>query len=197
MKIKEAQQIYRANRAELVDRKRKLQEQKKQLEQKQNTTVNGAEIFAEEAATLELSIQETNEIFDENQKILDQLTEQYCSVWNTEVARQQSDVMSESASDMVKIMEVARRIAKGAKVPGKDEQKLMEYSMELYMTAKNMGSMVQKEKQEKYKSLWEEKKKDDAQKYDPQGKAENATVGFDLPNIELPTDVPVETDGDS
>ena len=186
MRIKEAQQIYRANRAELVERKRKLQEQKKQLEEKRNAAVNGAELFAEEAATLELSIQETNKIFDENQEILDRLTEQYCSVWNAEVTRQQSDVMSESAADMAKIMEVARRIAKGAKVPRKDEQKLMEYSMELYMTAKNMGSMVKKEEQEEYKSLWEEKKKDDAQKYDPQGKAENAAVGFDLPDIELP-----------
>jgi len=41
------------------------------------------------------------------------------------------EALEEAAVDLAKIMEVARRIAKGAKVPSSDERKLMEYSMEL------------------------------------------------------------------
>ena len=41
-------------------------------------------------------------------------------------------------------MEVARRIMKGGIVPPTDEKKLMEYSMELYQAAKNIGALVKK-----------------------------------------------------
>ena len=57
---------------------------------------------------------------------------------------------------MSKAMEVARRIMKGGIVPAKDEKKLMEFSMELYQAAKNIGSMVQQREREKYKSLWKD-----------------------------------------
>ena len=62
-------------------------------------------------------------------------------VWNAEVSRQQSDVMQEKSDDMAKIMEVARRIGKGAKVPASDEKKLMDYSMEVYLAAKNLAML--------------------------------------------------------
>lgn len=54
--------------------------------------------------------------------MLDKLAEHYAAVWNAEVARQQSDVMEDAAVDVAKVMEVARRIARGAKVPAKDEK---------------------------------------------------------------------------
>ena len=62
--------------------------------------------------------------------------------------------MEEYSEDMIKIMEVARRIMKGAKVPASDEKKLMEYSMELYMAAKNMAVLNENKKKEEYDSLW-------------------------------------------
>ena len=181
MKLVEAQQAYRAQRQALIDRRKELLNQQKSLERKMNVTVNGKELFAEEAVTLELSIDANKEQFEKNQKILDQLTEREVAIWNAEASRQQADSMKEYAIDMGKIMEVARRISRGAKVPATDEQKLMDYSMELYMSAKNMAMMAEmKEKREKYDSLWDEEDKDKAE-YDPQGKVESAEIDIALP----------------
>lgn len=199
MKIPEAQKIYRANRHELIDQRKLLIKQRDELERKKRVTPNGSELFSEEAATLELSINEVNKKFDDNQEILDKLGEQYAAVWNSEVAKQQADAMEKAGIDMSKIMEVARRIADGAKVPAKDEEKLMEFSMELYMAAKNMAAM-NADKDEEYDSLWEDEE-EDGQEYDPKGKADNAEVSMDLPEISVPdfssaeasvSDVPVE-----
>ena len=94
-------------------------------------------------------------------------------VWNAEVSRPQSDVMQEKSDDMAKIMEVARRIVKGAKVPASDEKKLMDYSMEVYLAAKNLAMLNERKKREKYKQR---------QEYDPQEKAENAETSVGLPD---------------
>ncbi|MBD5156865.1 MAG: hypothetical protein HDT13_04450 [Butyrivibrio sp.] len=184
MKIPEAQKIYRANRQELIDQRKLLIKRRDELERKKRVTPNGSELFSEEAATLELSINEVNKKFDDNQEILDKLGEQYAAVWNSEVAKQQADAMEKAGIDMSKIMEVARRIADGAKVPAKDEEKLMEFSMELYMAAKNMAAM-NADKDEEYDSLWEDEE-EDGQEYDPKGKADSAEVSMDLPEISVP-----------
>lgn len=184
MKITEAQKIYRANRQELIDQRKLLIKQREELERKKRVTPNGSELFSEEAATLELSINEVNKKFDDNQEILDKLGEQYAAVWNSEVTKQQADAMQKAGIDMSKIMEVARRIADGAKVPAKDEEKLMEFSMELYMAAKNMAAM-NSDKDEEYDSLWEDED-EDGQEYDPKGKADSAEVSMSLPEISVP-----------
>lgn len=180
MKIGEAQKLYQAQRASLLDQKKKLLKQKEDLEKKVNITVNGKEVYANEAATLELSIEAVTQRFDENQKVLDNLTAQYTAVWNAEVARQQNDAAQEYGEDMAKIMEVARRIGKGAKVPASDEKKLMEYSMELYLAAKNLAMMNEQKKREKFDSLWDDE--EEKTEYDPQGKAENAETGVGMPD---------------
>ena len=191
MKLVEAQQAYRAQRQALIDQRKELLNQRKSLERKMNVTVDGKELFAEEAATLELSIDANKEQFEKNQKILDQLIEREVAIWNAEASKQQADAMEEYAVDMGKIMTVARRIARGAIVPATDEQKLMDYSMELYMAVKNMAMLAEmREKREKYDSLWDDEDKDETE-YDPQGKVESAEIDIALPEgIE-----PVETEG--
>ena len=168
----------------------KVIETKEDLDKKINTTVNGNEIYSNDAATLELSIDAVTQRFEENQKVLDKLAEQYAAVWNAEVAKQQRDAAQEYGEDMVKIMEVARRIAKGAKVPGTDEKKLMEYSMELYMSAKNLAMMNKQKKKEEYESLWEDE--EEKTEYDPEGKAENAETSVGMPDTS-----PIEGGADS
>ena len=182
MKIGEAQKLYRAQRATLLDQKRKLLKKKEDLEKKANITPEGKEVYANEAATLELTIDAVTQRFDENQKVLDRLAEEHALVWNAEVARQQNDAAQEYGEDMAKLMEVARRIGKGAKVPASDEKKLMDYSMEVYLAAKNLAMLNEKKKREKYKSLWEDKDDKQKQEYDPQGKAENAETSVGLPD---------------
>ncbi|EOS48380.1 hypothetical protein C809_02059 [Lachnospiraceae bacterium MD335] len=183
MKVGEAQKLYRAQRAAIIDRRRKLVKKKEELDKKIKTTFDSEkrEVYTNEAATLELSIGALNEKFDENQEVLDRLTQQYASVFNAEASRQQKDAMEDAAVEMGKIMEVARRIGKGARVPANDEKKVMDYSMELYMAAKNLAMLnkMNKKKKEEYDSLWgdEEEKKE----YDPEGKAENAETSVEAP----------------
>lgn len=181
MRLVEAQQAYRAQRQALIDQRKELLNQRKSLERKMNVAVDGKELFAEEAATLELSINANKEQFEKNQEILDQLIEREVAIWNAEAARQQADAMEDYAIDMGKIMTVARRIAKGAIVPTADEQKLMDYSMELYMAAKNMAMLAEmRKKREKYDSLWDDEDEDKTE-YDPQGKVESAEIDIALP----------------
>lgn len=183
MKVGEAQKLYRAQRAAIIDRRRKLAKKKEVLDNKVKVTFDSEkkQIYANEAATLELSIDALNEKFDENQEVLDRLTEQYAAVFNAEVSRQQKDVMEDAAVEMSKIMETARRIGKGARVPATDEKKVMEYSMELYMAAKNLAMLnkMNQKKKEKYDSLWGDE--EEKQEYDPEGKAENAETSVGAP----------------
>lgn len=129
---------------------------------------------ASEVATLELTLEKLDEKQSEYQEYLSQLTEQYCAYWNAAAGEQQADAAAEQAADMCKLIEVARRIMRGGIVPAADEKKLMEYSFEMYQTAKNIGALVQSQKREKYKSLWgdEEEKEYD----DPREAAENGTA---------------------
>lgn len=182
MKIGEAQKLYRAQRASLLEQKQKLLKKREYLEKKVNITPDGKEIYANEAARLELTLDAVTQRFDENQEVLDRLVEERVLVWNAEVSRQQSDVMQEKSDDMAKIMEVARRIGKGAKVPASDEKKLMDYSMEVYLAAKNLAMLNERKKREKYKSLWEDEDDRQRQEYDPQEKAENAETSVGLPD---------------
>ena len=142
---------------------------------------NGSITYANEAAILELSIKAVEEQKSQYQEYMDKLTQQWNAVANMEVAKQQGEAMEEGMVDMGKIMEVARRIMKGGIVPPTDEKKLMEYSMELYQAAKNIGALVKKEKEE-YESLWE----DDEEKTvaeDPTEIADNAEAFASGPEI--------------
>lgn len=183
MKVGEAQKLYRAQRATIIDRRKKLVKKKEEVDNKLKITFDSEkkEIYANEAATLELSINALNEKFDENQEVLDRLTNQYVSVFNAEVSKQQKDAMEDAAVEMSRIMETARRIGKGARVPASDEKKVMEYSMDLYLAAKNLAMLnkMNQKKKEKYDSLWGDE--EEKQEYDPEGKAENAETSVGMP----------------
>ena len=187
MKIAEAQPIYYANRKKLVEQTRTLYAQKKEAEQKYRLT--GDTKFSEEAATLELSLQETNEAFEKNQKVVDSLMEQWCAVSNMESAKQAGEAMEKSAADMGKVIMVFRRLANGDIVPQTDEKKLMEYDFKMYQVAKNMQMMAKQAENErkKHKSLWEDEEETTPE--DPTEIADNTEYSGTLPDIVIP-DVP-------
>lgn len=183
MKVGEAQKLYRAQRATIIDRRKKLVKKKEDLDNKVKVTFDSEkkQIYANEAATLELTISALNEKFDENQEVLDRLMDQYVSVFNAEASKQQKDAMEDAALELGKIMETARRIGKGARVPATDEKKVMDYSMELYLAAKNLAMLnkMNHKKKEEYDSLWGDE--EEKQEYDPEGKAENAETSVGAP----------------
>jgi len=129
-------------------------------------------LFAEEAATLELTIDALDKKQSEYQDYMSKLNAQWAGQVNALTAKQQSEAMEEYNQDLMKVMEVARRLMKGAIVPPQDEKKLMEYSMELYQAAKNIGALSKQKEKEEYDSLWDEKE-DKSVPEDPTEVADN------------------------
>lgn len=184
MKIGEAKPIYYANRKELVDQMRSLSKQKEEADKKYKLT--GESAFSEQAATLELSLNATKQAFEDNQKVIDSLMEQWANISNMESSKQQGEAMKEIAADMGKIMTVFRRLANGDTVPQSDEKKLMEYDDKMYQMAKNMQMLAQQMEKErkKHKSLWEDEDKEAPE--DPTEIADNTEYAGELPDIEIP-----------
>ena len=180
MKISEVRIQYNQQIKSYREQQVLLANQKKELEQKIRTTPDGVTVFANEAATLELQINAVNEKQDEYRDYMDNLLEQWAAVSNMESSKQQGEAMEEYYEDMGKIMEVARRIMKGGIVPAEDEKKLMEYSMELYQAAKNMGALAKE--REEYDTLWEEEPKE-GEPADPMEVADNTEAFATGPEI--------------
>lgn len=194
MIIKEARQLYGNQIRTYHEQQMQLAKQKKELERKMNTTPDGKSIYANEAAVLELHMEAVAEKKNEYQAYMEKLAEQWTAVANMEVAKQQGDAMEEYAIDMGKIMEVARRLMKGAIVPAADEKKLMEYSMELYQAAKNIGALAKQKEKEEYNSLWDDEKETNETIEDPMEAADNTEVCVAGPDIVDVADVISEID---
>lgn len=181
MKIGEARQLYCAQIKEYQAQKLQLAKQKRELEKKMEASADGKAAFSEEAATLELTMEAVNQKQTEYQDYMSDLTEQWAAYANALSAEQQGDAMAEYAKDLGKIIEVARRIMKGAIVPASDEKKLMEFSMEMYQSAKSIGAMVKREKKEEYDSLWGDEEEKEYE--DPMEAADNEEAFADGPEI--------------
>ena len=156
MKISETRQLYSSQIKTYREQQVILSKQKKALEEKISSIPDGKDIFANEAAVLELTIKAVDEKQKEYQTYMEKIQEQWALKVNQVSAEQQGEAMKEYAEDLGKIMEVARRLMKGGIVPPTDEKKLMEYSMEMYQAAKNLGAMVRQKEKDKYDSLWDE-----------------------------------------
>lgn len=181
MKIREAQQLYRAQVEEYQAQKVSLSKQLQSVRSRMEHSAEKKEQYGEEAATLELSLEALSEKQNQYYDYLNRLSDQYCARWNAAAAKQQADAAEDYTVEVGKILEVARRIMKGGIVPASDEKKLMEYDFELYQVAKNIGTMVQREKREKYKTLW--KDEEEKEYIDPQEVAENTEAVSGAPEI--------------
>ena len=181
MKILEARQYYNAQIKANREQKDAFVKHKKELEEKIKSTPNGKTIYADEGAILELSIKTIDKNQSEYEDYISKILEQCSATENMVSAKQEDEAMGEYYENLGKIMEVARRIMKGGIVPPTDEQKLMEYSMELYQAAKSMGAMAKQEEKEEYDTLWgnEEEKEYD----DPEEVADNTEAIGEEPDI--------------
>lgn len=181
MKIGEAQQLYRDQVKSYQSQQAALSKQLQEVRSRMKYSPEHQADFESEAATLELTLDALKDKQEEYQDYLSKLADQYCAYWNAAAAEQQKDAAKEYAEDVGKIFEVARRLMKGASVPASDEKKLMEFSMDMYQMAKNIGAMIQRQKKEKYKSLWEDEEKKEYE--DPREAAENAEAASGGPEI--------------
>ncbi len=190
MKICEVRPTYYQNRRELVDQLRSLSGQKEKAESAYRIT--GDSKFADDAAILELSINENKKVFEENQAVLDSIAEQHTAIMNMEVSKQQGDAMKEEMENMGKIMTVFRRLCNGDIVPLSDEKKLAEYDEKMYSMAKNMQAMAQQleKEREKHDSLWEDEEKKEYP--DAMEVADNSEYAGPLPDIKIPEVVRAE-----
>lgn len=157
MKISEARQTYSSQIKNYYAKEKELSDQRVALERKMRTTVDGQKVFEKEAATLELAYTAISEKRQEYQDYMDKLQEQWASVANLVSSEQQGDAMADAANEQGKIIEVARRIMRGDRVPAYDEKKLMEYDWKLYSMAKSAAAMLElQNKRKEHKSLWED-----------------------------------------
>ena len=182
MKIAEARQIYNTQIKAYREQKVALSKQKQELEGKINATPNGKTVYANEAAILELTIKAVDEKQTEYQDYMEKLLGQWNAKANMVSSEQQSEAMKKYTEDLGKIMEVARRLMKGAVVPETDEKKLMEYSMELYQAAKNIGAMANQREKDKYDSLWDEDE-EETEYEDPVEAADNTEAFASGPKV--------------
>lgn len=182
MKIAEARQCYNMQIKAYHEQQITLSKQKQELEKKMNATTDGKAVYANEAAVLELTLEAVIEKQTEYKDYMSKLLEQWSATANMVSAEQQGDAMEAYVEDMGKIMEVARRLMKGAIVPASDEKRLMEYSMELYQAAKNIGAMEKQKEKEEYDSLWKDEG-EEAVYEDPMEVADNTEAFAEGPEI--------------
>lgn len=182
MKISEARQIYSAQIKAYREQKVVLSKQKQELEGKINAIPDGKTVYANEAAILELTMKAVDEKQTEYQDYMEKLLGQWNAKVNMVSSEQQDEAMKKYTEDLGKIMEVARRLMKGAVVPETDEKKLMEYSMELYQAAKNIGAMANQREKDKYDSLWDEDE-EETEYEDPVEAADNTEAFASGPKV--------------
>ena len=192
MKISEARQLYSGQIKAYREQQTALAKQKQELEKKMNSAEDGKNLYANEAATLELTIEAVKEKQTEYRDYMDKLLEQWSATANMVSAKQQGEAMEEYVEDLAKIMEVARRIMKGGIVPPSDEKKLMDYSMEMYQAAKNMGALAKE--REEYDSLWEEEE-EETEYEDPMETADNTEAFAPGPVVVEVADTVASVDG--
>lgn len=185
MKIKDAQQTYRTQIQAYRTQKAAIAKKQEALKKKMESAVGGSELFGDEAAVLQLTYDALDKKQNEYSDYLEKLNEQKYAIEEMENSKQQGEAVKEAGADMAKIMEVARRIMKGARVPASDERKLMEFDDKLYQMAKNIGAMVKLRKRKKYDSLWDDEKK--KEQTDPSEIADNteaAGIGPEIIRVE-------------
>ncbi len=175
MKIGEAQKIY-------AGRLHKLQNQRHAyFKQQKAAKEHPGKIQAnDDGVVLEWTDEKQKEL-DGLQKFMSQLMELKAGYMNAEATRQQSEAMKEYGEDLSKYIETARRISKGDRVPAGDEKKLMEFSFEMYLAAKNAAMLNRNKSDKEHDSLWEEEDEAEGQKVDIDQKVDDMELSIDPP----------------
>ena len=120
MQIKEARGIYQSQIKSYSKTASELRQKQKELEEKIKETPNGKVVYENEAVSLELSLNAIEQKQNEYRDYMEKLMDKWTNVEMLVSTEQQTDSMKEAAEEQMKILEVARRRMKGAKVPQAD-----------------------------------------------------------------------------
>lgn len=142
-------------------------------------------------------LQKIEKAYDLTQEQARDITVLEMGIAGAESAKQQGEAMAkhmkEYMENMLKCMEIYRRIADGGKVPSNDERRLMEYDAALYISAKNRAMMNRDKDQKQYDSLWKDEEAEKEIQISPSEVAANKTVSLDLPECpQISVDIPSE-----
>ncbi len=159
MKIEEARKTYNVQLKSYYSQKLNLSKKKQELDEKIKTTENGAAIYKDEAAVLELQYNAVSEKYEEYHAYMDKLLEQWAVEFDKVAGKQQAEAAGDAAAEMGKILVIARRIMHGDTVPPQDEKKLMDFDDKLYQMAKSAGAMAKYRDKKKHDSLWDDEEK--------------------------------------
>ena len=185
MKIGEASQAYAARLKALNEQRKALYEQKKALEE------GKIEMTDEEISALGKAIDRVEANRDNASKVMEAINMQKMFLQNAESTKRSGEIAAKQADDYSKCLKVARRIARGDKVPPKDEQKLLEFSSIMYLTAKNMAALAQNEKAKKHKSLWGDEDNNKPERSVDEV-VDNMECGVSMPDISADIDTGIE-----
>lgn len=147
MKISEASKIYSAKLSEINEQRKALEDGK-------------IEMTDDEVKALGKAIDRIEIKRDNASKTMEGINTQKTFLQEAENSKRAGEAAAKQAENYSKCLEVARRIARGDKVPLKDEQKLLEFSSEMYQMAKNMAAIANNEKVKKHKTLWKDEDED-------------------------------------
>ena len=171
--ISEARSMY-TNYMEEIRAQR--QELTKQLKEAEKQGMDGGRYDRVELTKrLEVLDAKLEDAFQKREEVIAQET----LIHNAIAGQQEAEAMAEGMEDMLKCLEVARRISQGEKVPASDEKKLMDFNKDLYMAAKNMAFLraAQEKKTKEHDSLWEEEQEEE--QVDPHEVATNTEINVE------------------
>ena len=190
MKLGQARQITSERLSFLVQRKRELTGV---LKGDPSASAGGANY---DRVELTRTLNAVQEEYEQTLEVAHRLSELDANIQNAEASRQQGEAQAEAMEELMKILEVFRRISKGDKVPATDERKLMEYSSEMYMAAKNMALLRQRCDGKEHESLWADEEPEE-EPVDPSELAANTEVGDPLAQVASAgsADLPAESTG--
>ena len=186
MKIRDAKQVYSAQMSMLRDKRQALSAMLKEPEK------GGSPAASFDRVEISRELSRTDAQYDALSQVMESITATETMVHDAEASKQQCETMAEAAKEMSKMMEVYRRIASGAKVPAKDEKKLMDYDFKLYMAAKQAAQFA-KQNDEEYDSLWEDEEEQAEEQKDASEIAGDTEISVPSPSsVAASAEAPVE-----
>jgi len=186
MKVGDARHIYGEQISTYNLQRSCLAQQKKALLEKAKNDTANKDTYEKELEAVNLQYDTITGQQEECQKYMNQVMQMWNAKLEEVLGQEQSDNIKEAMKEMAKIMEVARRIMRGDKVPPQDEKRLMEYDAKLYQMAKSAQITSSNHNKKKYDSLWEDEEgsAEQEEQTDPIAEADAQEITIEGPALE-------------